>query len=386
MSPETIRLAAERLSRALEADGFAGWDPYDALSSPLVRACARTPALRVAAVQAFKRAPVNPRPALGVPKRRHTKGLALLVSAYSHIARLEQGAPYRPLALRLAEELAGRAVPTDGGVGFAYDFDVQTRWGAYRAGQPNAVVTAFAAHALLDAAELGAAALATPAVAALDFACSELLVEEAGERWFAYYAGSRTPIHNASLLIAGVVARAAEPGSASWEAARGAIAYSLARQRPDGSWPYGEHPRLGWVDGLHTAYALEALARWDARAGHAAVRAALGRGLDLYLTRLIDPDGAPRATVASRYPLDIHAAASAVTALCRLAAYDQRAQPAAASVLDWTLRTMRRRDGRFAFQRHRLWRNAVPYVRWSDGHMLLALASYLENQERCDAQ
>jgi hypothetical protein len=38
---------------------------------------------------------------------------------------------------------------------------------------------------------------------------------------------------------------------------------------------------------------------------------------------------------------------------------------------------MRRRDGRFAFHLHRLYRNPIPYIRWSDGHMLLALASYL---------
>ena len=381
MTPETVRGTAERLSHALEAEGFAGWDPYDALAAPAVRACARTRLLRGAAIQGLKRAPLNGRRLLGVPKLEHTKALALLVSGYARIAGLEWGGPYRTLALALAERLAARALPAGPGVGFGYDFDVQTRWGYYRRGHANAVVTAFVAHALLDAAALGAESYRGLALRTLDFACSEFLVAEGEERYFGYFAGSRTPIHNASLLVASVCARTAEASREHRTAAEDAVAYSLARQRADGSWPYGEGPRLGWVDGFHTAYVLESLARWHERAESPEAGEALTRGLEFYLSRLIDPDGAPRATVESRYPLDIHAAASAVTALSSLDAYDERAFPAATRVLGWTLRRMQRRDGRFAFQEHRLFRNAAPYIRWSDGHMLLALASHLAEQE-----
>jgi hypothetical protein len=44
-------------------------------------------------------------------------------------------------------------------------------------------------------------------------------------------------------------------------------------------------------------------------------------------------------------------------------------------VLAWTLANLRRRDGRFAFQRHRRYRNSTSYIRWNDAHMLLALSS-----------
>ena len=53
-----------------------------------------------------------------------------------------------------------------------------------------------------------------------------------------------------------------------------------------------------------------------------------------------------------------------------------RDTPTAERILAWTLAHMRRRDGRFAFQRHRRSAaNTVPYIRWSDAHMLLALAT-----------
>lgn len=195
--------------------------------------------------------------------------------------------------------------------------------------------------------------------------------------YFGYYGDSRTAIHNANLLIAAMVARAADPDSPEMRAAGRAVAFSLDHQNRDGSWPYGEDANLRWVDGFHTGFVLDALATWHAATGDARVLAAVRRGLELYITRLLVPSGAARATVTSTYPVDIHACATAVVTLCRLRALDSRALPAAERVLEWTLDNMRRRDGRFAFQRRRWGRNSVPYIRWNDAHMMLALASYL---------
>jgi hypothetical protein len=381
---EAAQLASERLSRALEAENFAGWDPYDALSSPIIRRLAATRLLRGAAIQALKRSPVNVRRFVGVPKRQHAKALAVLVSAYVLMAQTESSRHDRTLAARLAGALAGRAIRTPEGVGWGYDFDVQTRWGYYRAGHPNAVVTAFTANAMLDASSFlepdgpaeGESAFEELVDEALTYVSSALVADANGERYFTYFAGSTTAIHNASLLLVGVCARSAPPGSPLWRLAEDALSYSVARQRPDGSWPYGEERGLGWVDGYHTLYVLESLAKWHERTGDPAVHDVLVRGLRFYLDRLVDPDGAPRAIVTSRYPIDIHAAATGIAGLCRLRRYDERAFPTATSMLGWTLRAMQRRDGRFAFQRHRLFRNATPYVRWNDAHMLLALASY----------
>src|SRR5579859_7794461 len=140
---EAAAAAAERLARALEAEEFRGWDPFDALASPLLRSVCRTPRARQAAIQALKRSPLNLRPVLGVPSIQHTKALALLASAYAQLAQPE-------LAVRLADLLLEKAVRVGAGLGWGYDFDVQTRWGYYRSGEPNAVVSAFAIQALAD--------------------------------------------------------------------------------------------------------------------------------------------------------------------------------------------------------------------------------------------
>lgn len=385
-SVERVWEAARALEHAVASREFAGWDPYDALSSPLLAGVARTPLLRRIAIQSLKRSPVNVRPLLGVRRQPHTKGLALFASAFARLAALDSDSTYGERARELAERVAARALQRPAGVGWGYDFDVQTRWGYYRRGQPNAVVTAFCAQALLDVAALGPGAERLRALArdATAYATAELLVRDGDQCFFAYFGGSRVAIHNASLLVAGLCSRCSARGSDAWTAAESAVRYSLVRQRPDSTWPYGEGRGLGWVDGFHTAYVLDALADWAERASDQHAAAAVRSGLDAYMGRLIDPDGAPRASLSSRHPLDIHAAASAISTLSRLSAYDQGSLAAASSVLTWTLEHMRRGDGRFAFQRHRFHRNAVPYVRWSDAHMMLALASYLAADNASD--
>ena len=364
------RDAAERLSGRLEQDGFSGWDPYDALSSPLLHAVSRSPLLRRTAIQSLKRSPLNVRPLLAVPKRRHTKALALLTSAYLQLDR-------RDLAFRLRDQLLAAALP---GAGWGYEFDVQTRWGYYRARQPNAVVTAFAAHALLDTLDLEASEDTRTAVdEALEFVERDLLVQVGEEAFFAYFAGGDVPIHNSNLLVASLFARAGT--AAQRDVARRAVQYTVERQRSDGTWPYGERPGLEWVDGFHTAYVLERLVQWNDAQPEPTLATAIERGTDAYVQRLIDPDGAPRSTIQRRFPIDVHAAASAITALCRLQEFHARARETADAVLDWTLANMVRADGRFSFQRHRSWTNRTAYVRWSDAHMLLALANYLDAAE-----
>jgi hypothetical protein len=371
--------AADALARAWDARSYSGWDPYDALSSPFLHRLARSRGLRIAAVQALKRCPVNLRPLLGVPRQAHTKALALFASAYALRAHTKERAEwYDERARRLADLLLARAREDGDGLAWSYDFDVQTRWSFYACGEPNAVATAFAAQALLDVAELGDGGHYRQAVdRAVSYSIRVLARERRGNRYFAYHRGSSAVIHNASLLIAALCLRASSSEGEAAVVARSAVDYAVRSQRGDGTWPYGEEPGLSWVDGFHTAYVLESLWSCTEHGQDEAARAAAERGLAVYLDRLVDPDGAARATIERRYPLDVHAAASGITMLSRLRGLNPRADEVAARMVAWTLARMRRRDGRFAYQQHRLYRNSLPYVRWNDGHMMLALSAYL---------
>jgi hypothetical protein len=47
-------------------------------------------------------------------------------------------------------------------------------------------------------------------------------------------------------------------------------------------------------------------------------------------------------------------------------------------VLCWAIENMWDERGYFCYQQHRFWKNCIPYLRWGQAWMLLALATFLE--------
>jgi hypothetical protein len=85
-----------------------------------------------------------------------------------------------------------------------------------------------------------------------------------------------------------------------------------------------------------------------------------------------------RVRVPVGYPLDIHSTAQAIITLVELAAYDPDAVSFATTLLHWANREMRSPVGYYYFQKHRWWTIRIPYMRWSQAWMLLAMACLAE--------
>ncbi len=210
---------------------------------------------------------------LGVPRGENANTIGHVLSAYARMPdTLGVDAGQRVIwAIGRLEALRS---PGFDEPCWGYHFDVETRYFFYSRETPNTIATAFAAHGLLDAAErradsTGERALAL-AVGAGEFFLRRIEATAPGAgtpgAFLGYFPGDRTPIHNASLLGASVLARLAarDPGREDFaQRARDAVAYAVAMQRPDGSWPYSEGPDgMGdWVDNFHTGYVLDALLR-----------------------------------------------------------------------------------------------------------------------------
>ncbi len=209
-------------------------------------------------------------------------------------------------------------------------------------------------------------------------------MEDEPGAYFGYLPGDRSPIHNSSLLAASLLARLAQAtGDQGFaEAATAAVHYATARQRPDGSWPYGERPNLDWVDNFHSGYVLDAL-RVCADAGIASAEAesAWRRGLDHYQRQLFLPDGTPKYYPHKVHPLDAQCLAQGIQTLSIAAPSDPEAGEMAWRVLGFGLREMRHRNGLPLFQRRRLWSNRAVHPRWVVAPLLLALSHLLETAD-----
>lgn len=83
IEPDAIREITIKLWRYCEQNDFAGYDPYDALNSRLLKIIpgANTRFFRLALTQSLKRLPVNLRPLLLIPKTQNPKALAIFLKA-----------------------------------------------------------------------------------------------------------------------------------------------------------------------------------------------------------------------------------------------------------------------------------------------------------------
>jgi hypothetical protein len=136
------------------------------------------------------------------------------------------------------------------------------------------------------------------------------------------------------------------------------------------------------VDGFHTAYVLEALLESVRMHADAELEPALRRGVAFYTASLFDADGVPRYTSTNRFPIDVQNCAQAIQTLARLgwldAEHAARADRTAAIVIERLFRWTRDgAAGYFVASRGRWLTNRVPFVRWGQAPMLLALDQLL---------
>ncbi len=381
---EEARALARRLSRWAAQHEWRGTDPYEGLSASrrFVAPLKWTPLGRRLLIQAVKRSALDLRPILGIQAEPNAASVAWVVSAISRNGFLAEGEAQAMLidALRC---LDGLRLPDREEPCWGYPFDVQSRVFFYSRRQPNTIATAFAGHAMLDAyTAMGDGELLEKARGAGLFFLRRVPQADAADgAYFGYLPGDRSPIHNSNLLAAGLLARLSGLGGdrdGFGSAAEAAVRYSTARQRADGSWPYGEMPKLGWVDNFHTGYVLDAL-RVCADAGVAAKVAedAWSSGLAYYRRTFFLADGTPRYYPDRVFPIDAQSVAQGIQTLSIAARRDPSCARQAWEVFGFAQRRMLADDGLPIFQRRRHWSNRAPHFRWVVAPMLLALAHLL---------
>lgn len=389
MHDPTIHEAFTDLFQWCRSHNFAGHDPFDALNSKLFQATPlkHSRSARLVWTQVFKRSPVSFRRLALVPVEKNPKGIALFaLAALANFRRLRTRTAEVD-ARGLLDELLSLRLRGWSGAAWGYNFDWQSRAFFAPGGSPTIVPTAFAARALMEAATaFGDKAYLDTARSACDFILRDLprSLETDTQVCFSYRPGSETRIYNASLLaaetLAGVAAITGEQDLCDW--AGRAARYVLQQQRDDGSWAYGAAANHAWVDNFHTAFILTSLSRVFDHCSSVQTeefKGRLRRGYDFWRTRFFLADGWPKYYHDRLYPVDTHAAATAIVSLLDLRQLDQSAQAFAEQAAVWSIRHLRDRQGFFYYQRRRFYIVRTPFMRWTQAWMLYALARLLED-------
>jgi rhamnogalacturonyl hydrolase YesR len=379
----SVKPAMLKLLSYCRANGWAGYDPYDALNSKLFSVSpflnSRWP--RLILTQSLKRSPIDVRRLLGVPKTQNPKALGLFLSAFVKLS--ETDVPDRDqLILFMVDRLQALRSPGTNYSCWGYSFPWQMRKGVVPAGTANLVCTTFAAAALLDAydqfADPRCLAMATSAA---EYILNELYWTDGGSNHsFSYPLRSlRIQVYNANFLAAALLSRVSKlTGEAKFMGpALDVTRCSVAQQKQDGSWEYGGGPKQQWIDNFHTGFNLGALRAIGLYAQTDEFENSVRRGFEFYRNHFFREDGAPRYFHNRTYPIDIHAVAQSIITLTEFQDLNSSSLPMADKVLQWAMDHMWDEQGFFYYRVLRLVTIRTSYMRWSQAWMLLALATRL---------
>src|SRR3982750_1269 len=206
-----LERASEELAAWCRRREFGGKDPFHARNSRLfqVTPLHRSRLLRLVWTQLLKRSPVNLRGLARVPVEKNAKGAALFAMSALAAFRRARTKEKEVEARALVDELLAARLDGWSGAAWGYNFDWQGRSFFAPRGTPAIVPTAFAARALLEAAQaFDDQTYLRAARSACDFILHDLhrSVETEREVCWSYSPLDRTRVFNASLLAAETLA------------------------------------------------------------------------------------------------------------------------------------------------------------------------------------
>ena len=372
-----IENAALRLLQYVERGNLQGYDPHDALNSPIFSNLAKSSKwLGITFIQMFRRLPLNLRPLFGAQKGYNPKGMGLFLSAYVNLYKVYGKEHYLERVEKLADWLINNRCDGYSGFCWNYNFDWQSREAFRPKYIPTIVSTAFVANALLDAYLISHnKEYLRAARSSCDFITNDLnRTYENGTFCWSYSPVDNSQVYNTTMLGAKLLSRVYSFTNEIelLKEAENTVEFCINHQNDDGSWGYGTKPYQQWMDSFHTGYNLECLYDFTKFSGNSRYQGNLKKGLQFYRQNFFLSDFTPKYYNNRVYPVDIHCPAQAIICFTKIGDIDF-----AREITLWTIENMQSPAGYFYYQRHRFYRNKIPYMRWGQAWMMYALSTLL---------
>ena len=381
---ELINKSFEILKDYIETEAYCGWDPYDALSSPLFRIplLKSNKKLRFTAQQFIKRVPFNLRNMLAIPKGYNPVTLGLVLQGYSLLYEKENNPVEKEVLIKkiifLVSELEKLQSRNFSGSCWGYDFDWEARHASIAAFQPTIVATGFITNALYTCYSITKNQKAKDLlVSSSEFILNDLTRTYSSTRknsyCFSYSPFDNQVVFNASMKGARLLSQVytVTNNTKLIEEAKRAVDFVIERQNEDGSWFYSLAQSGKYIDNYHTGYVLDCLDEYRIKSQDPSYDNNIKKGFEYYLNNFIE-DGAPKFYNDKKYPIDCTSAAQSILTLIRFGNYGT-----AVKVAEYMINTMQNKNGYFYFRKYKNRIVKTSFMRWSNSWMFLALAKIL---------
>src|SRR5659263_581725 len=336
-----------KLDKWITIQDYKGWDPFDALNSRLFEHL-KNPYIRMILIQINKYSVVNLRPALLIETSKDPKGIFVIIQAYSMLYDITKNEEYKDKIRKLLPIFESNSLRD------IYKFDC---WASHyfqhvgidkselEPNSPDIIGTCQAIIALVNSYSLlKENTLKEMAISATHLLFGSFLDRSEDGYFFKYTLSEENKIVlNASAQALEAISQILTiyKNENFIEDSKKVVSMLIKEQRTDGSWIYSKYSN-----------------------GKERIQ------LDFHQGYMIDG-------LLAIQPIDIHNQAQGIITFSKLGKLNYKYLAFVEKITDWTILNMQDPEGYFYYQKHRFSMNKIPYIRWGQAWMLLALATYL---------
>jgi hypothetical protein len=379
--------AFNKLEKYIQEENYKGFDPYDALSSPVFKLplLRNNKLLRFTTQQAVKRSRINLRSLLFIPKGYNPVTLGLVLQGYCYLIqnsefRIQNSKLFEKIEF-LVDELERLQSNGFAGACWGYDFDWEARYAKIPAYQPTVVATGIITNALYYCYQnTGNEKAKELVISAANFVLKDLnRTKSTGNSFcFSYSPFDSQVVYNASMKASRLLAQAYSltKNTALLEISKHSVEFVVKMQNKDGSWFYSLKENGRWIDNYHTGYVMDCLDEFITLTGDTTFTENLNHGIDFYVNNLFENNKVPKFYNNKKYPIDCTAAGQAILTLTRFGYYEL-----AKNVTEYMIDTMQDKKGYFYFRNYGKRTDKTSFMRWSNAWMYVGL-SYLLSKRK----
>lgn len=380
-NPIDYKKARLDLLRYIEKEEFRGYDPYDTLNSWVPFGWLGKWGKPIG-IQIQKRNPINIRPLIGIKKDYNPKAIGLLLHTYSLMYEQEP-----------TEEIKGKIdflfnwLLENRTVGFkhfcwGYNFDWASSEKLLKAFSPTIVVSVFIAKGIIAYYE----ALNDPKALEVLISIGDFIQEDLAQSvdesgiCFSYSTIEEDCCYNASMLGSELFAFLYQETKIEKykSLAIRSTNFVVDKQKADGKWNYSIKLDSGkersQID-FHQGYVLDSIGyvMKYIPSTKSQYIPYFKKGLEYYQKNQFLPNGQSLYRSPAKWPVEIHNQAQGIVSFARWADFDDSYLNQAKKIAAYSIENMLSTKGFFYYKKYPMLTIKIPFMRWSEAWMLLAL-------------
>lgn len=383
-----LRESVDLLYNWVKQEEYYGWDPYDSLNSEIIqKLCMKNNYLETLIIQFNKFSPVNFRPLFKIDKGIDLKGLILFANSYTKMYNLTNDNKYKKDLQSCLGIIKSKSLRK------LYNYDC---WASHyfpytsidknnlKNDAPDIIGTSQSIITLVEGYKiLGDKELIKMASSACNFLLDCLLDNDGKNLFLRYTLTEKNRIVlNASAqgLEAMAYFLSIQENNEIRDVCEKLATFLIKNQRSDGSWFYSYYENghnRNQLD-FHQGYIIDALLAFTKLSGdNIDLMPCIEKASSFYINNLFQKDGRSVYRYPTRYPVDIHNQAQGIITFSKLEFIDENYLQFSKKIACWTILNMRDKKGYYYYQKWPHITNKVPYMRWGQAWMMLALSVLL---------